>query len=186
MQTDAVTEVLEWIKSHYFGKYRGQVKSTADDTARGRLKVTVPAVLGDLEVWALPCTPYAGDGVGFYALPPQDSGVWVEFEGGDPSFPIWTGCFWAENQLPDDSDENIKILKTAGLTLRFDDAASTLLMESTEGGKIELVDKIVQTMGQTTQTTDSSGVVSATSGAGKVEVSSSGVSVNNGAWEVNG
>ena len=34
--------------------------------------------------------------MGLYAIPEPESGVWVEFEGGDPSFPIWTGCFWAD------------------------------------------------------------------------------------------
>jgi uncharacterized protein involved in type VI secretion and phage assembly len=29
-----------------------------------------------------------------FALPMIGSGVWVEFEQGDPSQPIWTGCFW--------------------------------------------------------------------------------------------
>jgi hypothetical protein len=24
--------------------------------------------------------------------------VWIEFEQGDPEFPIWTGCFWGSSQ----------------------------------------------------------------------------------------
>jgi len=29
-----------------------------------------------------------------YAVPAIGSGVWVEFEQGDPDFPVWVGCFW--------------------------------------------------------------------------------------------
>jgi uncharacterized protein involved in type VI secretion and phage assembly len=28
------------------------------------------------------------------ALPIIGSGVWIEFEQGDPDYPIWVGCFW--------------------------------------------------------------------------------------------
>ena len=27
-------------------------------------------------------------------VPQIGAGVWVEFEQGDPDYPIWTGCFW--------------------------------------------------------------------------------------------
>ena len=46
--------------------------------------------------WALPAVPYAGDGVGFFMIPPIGASVWIEFEHGDPDYPIWTGCFWAD------------------------------------------------------------------------------------------
>src|SRR2546427_1710363 len=88
--------LLEYLRTHYFGKYRGTVSDNDDPTARGRIKLKVPAILGDLEVWAMPCVPYAGDQVGFYSLPPAGAAVWVEFEGGDPSYAIWAGCFWAD------------------------------------------------------------------------------------------
>ncbi|SIK36526.1 Uncharacterized protein conserved in bacteria [Mycobacteroides abscessus subsp. abscessus] len=44
--------------------------------------------------WAMPCVPVAGIQSGFVALPNIGSGVWVEFEQGDPDYPIWVGCFW--------------------------------------------------------------------------------------------
>src|SRR3954468_5999011 len=100
MNPDLLDDLHTWIRSHFFGKYRGTVTDNNDTTNRGRLKVTVPAVLETLEVWAMPCVPYAGDSVGFYMMPENGSGVWVEFEGGDPSFPIWSGCFWADDELP--------------------------------------------------------------------------------------
>jgi hypothetical protein len=28
------------------------------------------------------------------ALPPVGAGVWIEFEQGNPDYPIWSGCWW--------------------------------------------------------------------------------------------
>src|SRR5216683_5159045 len=86
-----------------WGKYAGKVVSNTDSEQMGRLQVTCGAVLGDQPVWALPCVPYAGPSVGFYFIPPVGAGVWVEFEGGDVSRAIWTGCYWAKGDLPSDA-----------------------------------------------------------------------------------
>jgi uncharacterized protein involved in type VI secretion and phage assembly len=32
--------------------------------------------------------------MGWWALPQIGAGVWVEFEQGNPDFPIWTGCWY--------------------------------------------------------------------------------------------
>ena len=61
----------------------------------GRLLVQVPDVAGLIPTtWAMPCVPLAGMQNGMFALPIIGSGVWVEFEQGDPDYPIWVGCFW--------------------------------------------------------------------------------------------
>lgn len=87
--------------SLYFAKYRGQVENNIDPMQLGRIQVSVPAVLGDGTLsWAMPCMPYAGSQVGFFALPPVGANVWVEFEGGDPNRPIWAGCFWGVGEFP--------------------------------------------------------------------------------------
>jgi uncharacterized protein involved in type VI secretion and phage assembly len=44
--------------------------------------------------FAMPCLPLAGKQMGSFMLPQIGSGVWVEFEQGDPDYPIWSGCFW--------------------------------------------------------------------------------------------
>ena len=65
---------------------------------RGRLLINVPDVLSVVpSSWAEPCTPLAGPtgpGMGVYMVPPIGAGVWVEFEQGDPNYPIWVGCRW--------------------------------------------------------------------------------------------
>jgi uncharacterized protein involved in type VI secretion and phage assembly len=140
-------------------------------------------VLGDLEVWAMPCVPYAGDGVGFYCLPDAGAGVWVEFEAGDPSFAIWAGCFWGDDELPDASDPDIKIWKTRSLTLRIDDGSDELYVETSSGSRLTLADEITAESGGATHSVGSSGVV-ASAGASKSEVTASSFRVNDGALEV--
>jgi hypothetical protein len=83
-----------------FGKYRGTVQSNVDPMLMGRLLVTAPGALGAAQVWATPCAPFAGPGVGFFALPPPNANVWVEFEAGNPEKPIWSGCFWGLGDWP--------------------------------------------------------------------------------------
>lgn len=79
----------------HYGKYRGVVLNNVDPMQQGRLQVQVPDVTGlSPASWAMPCVPIAGIQNGMVALPIPGSGVWVEFEQGDPDHPIWTGCFW--------------------------------------------------------------------------------------------
>lgn len=79
----------------HYGKYRGTVVNNIDPQQMGRIQVQVPDVLGDVtSSWAMPCVPLAGTQMGQYVVPLIGSGVWVEFEQGDPSYPIWTGCWW--------------------------------------------------------------------------------------------
>lgn len=79
----------------YYGKYRGVVVNNVDPMQMGRLLVQVPDVAGfNPTIWAMPCVPFAGTQNGMVALPIMRSGVWVEFEQGDPEYPIWVGCFW--------------------------------------------------------------------------------------------
>jgi uncharacterized protein involved in type VI secretion and phage assembly len=89
----------------YLGKYRGVVTNNVDPLMRGRLLVTVPDVLGMVpSSWAEPCVPLAGptgSPMGVYMVPPVGAGVWVEFEHGDPTYPIWVGCRWgATSDVP--------------------------------------------------------------------------------------
>jgi uncharacterized protein involved in type VI secretion and phage assembly len=79
----------------YYGKYRGVVLNNIDPLQMGRLMVQVPDVSSLAPgTWALPCVPLAGIQNGMVALPIIGSGVWVEYEQGDPDYPIWVGCFW--------------------------------------------------------------------------------------------
>ncbi|MEN3331902.1 MAG: hypothetical protein V7641_1267 [Blastocatellia bacterium] len=98
----------------YYGKYRGVVINNLDPLQLGRLMIEVPGALGLLpSTWAEPCVPLAGPTgppMGVYLVPPIGAGVWVEFEQGDPSRPIWVGCRWG-------SAADIPTLAHAGLPI---------------------------------------------------------------------
>jgi hypothetical protein len=79
----------------HYGKYRGLVIANIDPEQIGRVLVQVPDVLGEIpSSWAMPCLPAAGIQSGIFVVPPIGSQVWIEFEQGDPDYPIWTGGFW--------------------------------------------------------------------------------------------
>ncbi|ALJ13625.1 phage baseplate assembly protein V [Sphingopyxis macrogoltabida] len=82
----------------YFGKYRATVLNNLDAQNQGRIQVQLGDRYGLFpSTWALPCLPFAGKGSSaVVALPAIGSMVWVEFEAGDPDFPIWTGGFWPD------------------------------------------------------------------------------------------
>ena len=81
--------------NRYFGKYRGTVVNNVDPMQMARLQVMVTDVSGVIpSTWALPCFPIAGKQMGAYFVPQVGSGVWVEFEQGNPDYPIWTGCYY--------------------------------------------------------------------------------------------
>jgi len=138
--------VLNWIRNHFFGKYRGLVKNNNDPTHRGRVKVEVPAVLDNLQVWALPCLPYTGKNAGLYSIPEPGADVWVEFEGGDPSYPIWTGGFWADNELPIDEQQteatpSLRMIRSEkGLMISFNDKSEILTISDQNGKNMVTID----------------------------------------------
>jgi uncharacterized protein involved in type VI secretion and phage assembly len=79
----------------FYGKYRGTVVNNVDPLQIGRIQAMVPDVGALLpSSWAMPCIPVAGINMGVFTVPPIGSGVWIEFERGDPDFPIWVGGFW--------------------------------------------------------------------------------------------
>ena len=81
--------------SKYYGKFRGTVLQNVDPEQIGRIQVMVPDVSGLLpSSWAMPCVPIAGKQSGVYAVPQIGAGVWIEFEQGDPDYPIWSGGYW--------------------------------------------------------------------------------------------
>lgn len=109
--------------ARYYGKYRGRVVDNIDPMELGRIFVSVATVPGVIASPAMPCVPYAGMQVGTVLIPPIGANVWVEFERGDPSHPIWVGCFWTEGQFPVElapSPEQ-KLIRTESTTLLIND-----------------------------------------------------------------
>jgi hypothetical protein len=161
----------------YFGKHRGKVLNNTDPYRQGRIQVSCPDVLGGgRSSWAMPSVPYAGDGVGFFVIPPNDANVWVEFEAGDPDRAIWSGCFWETGQTPvDPAIAEMKVFRTDGLTLTISDVPGS------GGVTLEVSPPVVATSLKIALT--SSGI-ELTNGAASVKLGPISVSVNNGALEV--
>jgi uncharacterized protein involved in type VI secretion and phage assembly len=128
--------------TQYYGKYRGQVENNIDPEQRGRIMVSVPAVTGSGTLnWAMPSTPFAGSGVGLWAIPPIGANVWVEYEGGDPDYPIWSGCFWGLGEAPAmPAVPQVVVLKTQSCTLTLSDLPGVggVTVETVTGMKIAM------------------------------------------------
>jgi uncharacterized protein involved in type VI secretion and phage assembly len=128
------------------GKYRGVVSDNADPLRIGRLRATVPDVFGDEESgWAMPCAPFGGQSVGFFALPPSGAGVWIEFEHGDPDYPVWSGCWWGSaSEMPPallaSPPDQVMIVTGGGQTLTLSDLPGIggITLESSTGAKISM------------------------------------------------
>jgi uncharacterized protein involved in type VI secretion and phage assembly len=169
MTDPALVEILDRLRNRFYGKYRGAV--TEIDDATLRIKAKVPAVLGEqASGWCMPCVPYAGKSVGIVFLPEVGAGVWIEFEGGDVSYPIWSGCYWRAGEMPEDAKPKVKVIVTKEkLKILFDD----------ENKKIEISDANDNTI-----TLDSDGLKLAHGDSKKIEISSSAVKINDGNLEV--
>jgi hypothetical protein len=140
----------------YYGKYRGTVLNNVDPEMRGRLMLNVPDVLGLIpSSWAEPCVPLAGPTgppMGVYFVPPIGAGVWVEFEHGDPSYPIWSGCRWGtQSDIPslakagNPADPNIVIQSLLQHMIMISDmppspATGGIILKSTTGAMIVVND----------------------------------------------
>lgn len=161
----------------FFGKYRGKVVNNIDPMQLGRVQVSVPAVLGDGQMsWAMPCAPFAGPGVGFYAIPPVGANVWVEFEGGDPDYPIWSGGFWGVGEVPaQPAIAQMKVLKTDGITLTLSD------LPGAGGFTLEVGPPVVPV--PLKLVCNASGIELSNSAA-TIKMTPVSVSINNGALEV--
>jgi uncharacterized protein involved in type VI secretion and phage assembly len=166
----ALEDLVEHLRTRFYGLYRGVVTDNNDPSSLGRIKAHVPAVFGDVESsWCMPCVPYAGPQVGMAFLPEVGSGVWIEFEGGDVSYPIWVGCYWRDSELPSDVAPDVKVIVTTSpLEVKLDDGAGSITITDSNGNTVTL---------------DSSGITMSNGGQ-EVVVSSSSVSVNSGALEV--
>lgn len=142
MNERVLMDLVERTQNRFYGKYRGTV--TKVDTDRGlRIKAKVPAVLGDQETgWCMPCVPYAGNGAGFAFAPEEHAGVWIEFEGGDVSCPIWVGCYWHDRELPKRAKPDVKVIQTTtGHLIVLDDNKHEIVITDKSKNTITLDDK---------------------------------------------
>jgi len=142
-------------KQKFYGKYRGTVINNIDPLQIGRIQVMVPDVSNLVPTsWAMPCVPLAGKQEGTFFVPQVGAGVWVEFEQGDPDYPIWVGGFWgiaaevpalALAPPPIPPGQNIVMQTTLQNTLLISDAPPSpatggIVLKSTTGAMIVVND----------------------------------------------
>src|ERR1043165_8973445 len=117
----------------YFAKYTGVVKDNRDADKLGILQVSVPPIFPAEElVPARAALPF-----GVYFVPENETRVWVEFEGGDPEFPLWTGVQHAAGTWAEEAAKNpptVRAVKTvSGHLLIFDDTDGAESVTITDG-----------------------------------------------------
>lgn len=158
--------------SRFYGKFRAVVSRNDDPAELGRVRARVRAFRDEECAWALPALPFAGPGVGLYLIPPVGAWVWIEYERGDRSSPIWTGCFWSDTPVPDPgrlrgARPGIRMLRTKAATVTVDDTNGSLVVETADG-RISVTSQAVEV----------------TNGTATVRLSGSKVSINDDALEV--
>lgn len=159
------------------GKFRGIVSDVEDPLMQGRIKAKVPDVFGENESgWALPCLPFGGSQMGFFVLPDVGSGVWIEFEHGDPSYPVWVGSwFGSKSDMPSELSsapyERTMLVTKSGHSITLDDSsgAGGITLKTAGGQKISLT---------------SQGIEIDNGKGALIKLSGNQVSINDGALEV--
>jgi uncharacterized protein involved in type VI secretion and phage assembly len=200
-----IAGLIEDQQTRFYGKHRGLVKEVGEGDMLGYIRATVPEIYGeDIDSpWAVAASPFAGKSHGLVLLPEVGDGVWIEFEAGDVSRPIWSGFWWADDEIPDPGGVQTRVLATtAGHKLVLDDDGSEVKLLHSGGAEMTMTDSdITLKVGQSEITMTDSGTttlkVSSTTkielsqsgitlevGAKKIEITTAGVSINNGAINV--
>jgi len=137
----------------YYGIYRGFIADNKDPEFMGRVQLKVPQIFGEGEVldyWAWSKGMYCGTDIGLFAIPNIGDMVWVSFEGGNPSYPVWEYGHFAKtdgtSDIPTDwnSDDNNPtpvILQTkAGHRLEFinKEGEELVRLKNKQGYSIEM------------------------------------------------
>lgn len=200
---ELLVNMAETMRSRYYGKYRGVVSDVDDPDKLGRIKAQVPEILQEeISPWALPAVALAGAGHGLVLIPEVGDGVWIEFEAGDSSRPIWTGGWWGPNELPAPGDTKVRALvTTAGHQFFFDDDKKEIHLLHSGGAELKMTDDdVTLTIGQsefkmtsddisfkngTTEIKLTSSELTLKGGpSAQIKLSSSGMEINNGAMKV--
>lgn len=162
----------------FLGKFRGVVTDNNDVLRLGRVRARVPDVTGDDETgWATPCAPFGGSNTGFFAVPKVGAGVWIEFEHGDPEYPIYVGSWWGgQTEIPPPLLIPAPFMK---------------VMVRTEGGHSILLDDTPGIGGITLETAQGAKIavtaigIEISNGMGAtIKLTGPQVSINNGALDV--
>lgn len=137
----------------YYSAYPGVVVDNNDPDKRGRVKISLPSILGDGQIhhaWAEPAfVPIAGKSYGAFFLPYPGDVVQVMFENGDLKFPVFSGGSYANGELADSFYSSYGSVRgwvfKNGSRVVVDESsgAEKILIEDHVGTKILISDKKV-------------------------------------------
>lgn len=174
MSDELLARLIDRVDHRHYGKYRGFVSDNQDPDNLARIKAKVPGLLGSEETgWALPCLPYGGDAEqGWFAIPEVGAGVWIEFEAGDLSYPIWVGTWWSSGEIPESATPDKKVLKTK--------SGNKIILDDTSGSEVI---EISDASGSNTVKLDSQ-AIELSRGGMSIKMTDSSVTVNGSSLEV--
>jgi uncharacterized protein involved in type VI secretion and phage assembly len=138
----------------FFGLYRGVVTNVNDPEGLGRIRAKVHELLGDTDEtdWASPCVPFGGEGAGWLMLPKTNDAIWIAFEAGDLSRPVWMGFWFNKTDTPPEgAGPDVRVLQSkAGHRIELGDAdgdesvrlshAAGTVIEMDKDGNVALID----------------------------------------------
>jgi uncharacterized protein involved in type VI secretion and phage assembly len=166
-------------RSAVYGKYRGKVvavgSGSGDEGRLGQLRVAVPDVFpgakDDDLPWADCASVFAGNGYGVLMLPKVGDHVWVEFEGGNRDFPIWSGGWFPKNDsMPGPADVDVRVIRSpSGHQIVLDDNGNTITVKHKDGSAITL---------------SKSSITLEVANGSKIEIGASSVKINGTNFEV--
>jgi len=167
----------------FFGKYKGVVTDNKDTMFSGRVRAKVNEVFGDNECgWATACLPFAGPQMGFFAIPPVGAGVFIEFEGGDPDRPIWSGGWLSLSDIDPAANVPVPykklIIKTEGGTsITLDDTPQTggITFKTADGPSLTL-----SALGTVIDGGQPPGSITIKAGMGQIKIAAEGLVIDAG------
>lgn len=162
----------------YYGKYRATVINNVDPENRGRVQVQLADRYGLFpSTWALPAFPVASIQHGVCVIPPLRASVWIDFEAGDPDFPVWSGSFF-------ENPGEMPVLAAAGTPV-----APNIAMQTT--GQVALVlsdnpavNVLIKTLTGAMIQIGESGILISNGKGASILLSGPSVTVNGGALTV--
>lgn len=137
----------------YYSCYRGKVIRVDDPEGQDRIRVFVPKVArSTLPAWAYPKNQFSGQGYGTHWLPKPGDTVWVEFQMGDPRFPIWSHGHFGTGEKPEEFEKSLLYgVKTpSGHLVYIDDENNTIAIKHKAGFQIEITEDEIKLNGGNT------------------------------------
>lgn len=128
----------------YLGCYRATVYDNKDPEKLGRLRIKCEQVLGPdiISDWAWPKGVPAGNNAGLWLIPSVGDNVWISFEAGRQSSPIWEYGWWSQGQNPETDlilQPKTYLIKTpGGHSIQLNDTTNFISLEVDGGLSIKL------------------------------------------------